>query len=325
MFETIWNFFNSSRTARGPVPRKTSLAPFVAGVGTIGVAIAILAPAATASKPESPPDAAVRAALETPFSADTTDWRIEINLPERVLRVYRRSASSGLDADWSLWRSCSVAIGMRRYPTPVFSGRLGRAIVRPDWAAPNEPWAGEFAGTVVRFRHPENPFRIRNESGAWEGYFLPLGRFGIGLHTTNKPSSVGRLASHGCIRMRLSDIRWLIRDVPTGTPTTTVYRLYEARKQGDSVLVRVFPDVYRKLRRERRLEHLAEALRPFRMVPNELPAETVERLMHEGEVVLGPVSPASHSAVLSPIPTPANHAQLQYIEYSLLSAVHDHR
>ncbi|MFZ7101629.1 MAG: L,D-transpeptidase family protein [Peptococcaceae bacterium] len=38
----------------------------------------------------------------------------------------------------------------------------------------------------------------------WMGLNVPWGRYGI--HGTNKPWSIGRLASHGCVRMRNTDV-----------------------------------------------------------------------------------------------------------------------
>lgn len=40
----------------------------------------------------------------------------------------------------------------------------------------------------------------------------------IGLHGTNDPTSIGRRASHGCIRMLNEDITRLVRLLPLGTP-----------------------------------------------------------------------------------------------------------
>ncbi len=40
----------------------------------------------------------------------------------------------------------------------------------------------------------------------------------IGLHRTNDPSSIGRNASHGCIRMLNPDILRLEKLLPLGTP-----------------------------------------------------------------------------------------------------------
>ncbi len=41
---------------------------------------------------------------------------------------------------------------------------------------------------------------------------------GYGIHGTDVPSSIGRGASHGCVRVRNEDIETLFRIVPIGTP-----------------------------------------------------------------------------------------------------------
>ena len=40
---------------------------------------------------------------------------------------------------------------------------------------------------------------------------------GYGLHGTDEPESIGRAASHGCVRLRNEDIETLFRIVPIGT------------------------------------------------------------------------------------------------------------
>jgi hypothetical protein len=40
---------------------------------------------------------------------------------------------------------------------------------------------------------------------------------GVGVHGTNEPSSVGKAATHGCIRLYDADITWLYDNVPIGT------------------------------------------------------------------------------------------------------------
>jgi hypothetical protein len=44
----------------------------------------------------------------------------------------------------------------------------------------------------------------------------------VGLHGTNDPSSIGEAESHGCVRMRNSDIEQLVKILPLGTPITIV-------------------------------------------------------------------------------------------------------
>ena len=41
---------------------------------------------------------------------------------------------------------------------------------------------------------------------------------GYGIHGTNKPETVGRAVSHGCVRLRNQDIEALFEMVPVGTP-----------------------------------------------------------------------------------------------------------
>ena len=47
------------------------------------------------------------------------------------------------------------------------------------------------------------------------GLNVPWGQYGI--HGTNKPSSIGQNASHGCIRMQVKDAEKLYRMIQNGT------------------------------------------------------------------------------------------------------------
>ncbi|UOF90254.1 L,D-transpeptidase family protein [Fodinisporobacter ferrooxydans] len=52
----------------------------------------------------------------------------------------------------------------------------------------------------------------------WLGLNVPWGIYGI--HGTNKPQSIGRRASHGCVRMFNRDVEALFQMIPVGTPVT---------------------------------------------------------------------------------------------------------
>nr|WP_258567739.1 L,D-transpeptidase family protein [Paenactinomyces guangxiensis] len=54
----------------------------------------------------------------------------------------------------------------------------------------------------------------------WLGLNIPWGRYGI--HGTNRPGSIGRDASHGCIRLLNTDIKQLYRMIPVGTRVQVV-------------------------------------------------------------------------------------------------------
>jgi hypothetical protein len=57
----------------------------------------------------------------------------------------------------------------------------------------------------------------RKYKGVLGTYRLEMGD-GYGIHGTDTPSSIGRSASHGCVRLRNEDIETLYRMVPVGTP-----------------------------------------------------------------------------------------------------------
>ncbi len=74
---------------------------------------------------------------------------------------------------------------------------------------------------------PHGEFKIVSK-GAWGGGFgakwnglnVPWGTFGV--HGTNKPWSIGRYASHGCIRMFNEDVETLFAWAPIGTPVKII-------------------------------------------------------------------------------------------------------
>ena len=56
----------------------------------------------------------------------------------------------------------------------------------------------------------------RRVSGTLGAYRLLLAN-GVGLHGTDDQGSIGRAATHGCIRLRDDAIAWLYENVPVGT------------------------------------------------------------------------------------------------------------
>ncbi len=56
---------------------------------------------------------------------------------------------------------------------------------------------------------------------------------GYGIHGTNVPSSIGRNASHGCIRMRNRDVEELFKMVAVGDQV-------ELRGERDAELAHIF-------------------------------------------------------------------------------------
>jgi lipoprotein-anchoring transpeptidase ErfK/SrfK len=61
---------------------------------------------------------------------------------------------------------------------------------------------------VIPGGSPENPLKAR-----WLGIFD-----GAGIHGTDAINSLGTAASHGCVRMRISDVEELYDEVPLNSP-----------------------------------------------------------------------------------------------------------
>ncbi len=299
--------------------RRISLA--IAG-GIISLACALHADASVA--PQAVSSSPAPTGVSMPDGTSPQDWRVEVNVPERQLRVYSRNVSAHNSDDWRIWEIFPVAVGTRRHPTPIVETTLEPGIVRPDWAAPNREWAGEHAGKLVPFMASGNPFRTRNEQGAWEGYFLPLGRTGIGLHSTNQRSSIGKTASHGCIRMHLSDVRRLYRTIPSGSPVVTVYNLYSCSRVGDSIVIKSFPDIYRRLSTADRFDQLQAALTAVQWSAEALPTEAVAELIERPGLDLSLVISDIHADDPTPAATSqaAPHADFSRPLLSALNQVH---
>jgi murein L,D-transpeptidase YcbB/YkuD len=158
--------------------------------------------------------------------------------------------------DRNLIRSYTVAVGLRRYRTPLGDFLLTQVTWNPWWYPPESDWA-------------------RNEKVTPPGPGNPMGKvkLHIGgklfLHGTPFTNSIGRAASHGCVRMRGEDavaLALLVQgatgvaladhdvsalqaewsetrtvNLPVGIPVRLAYHLSEIRN-GNLIL---HPDIYR--------------------------------------------------------------------------------
>ncbi len=107
-----------------------------------------------------------------------------------------------------LIHSYSVAVGQPAWPTPEGLFHVQSKTVNPTWSVPNSSWAGSQAGQTIPGGAPGNPLRAR-----WIGF-----AGGVGFHGTDNPGSIGSAASHGCVRMFVSDVVHLYVWVHIGTP-----------------------------------------------------------------------------------------------------------
>lgn len=136
-----------------------------------------------------------------------TDGVLRARYPA-IVTIDKRSFTLRLFRGLKMSMSFRIAHGMPAYPTPSGRFRINSKQVNPIWYVPSAPWAGALAGTVVPGGAANNPLKAR-----WMGL---VG--GIGIHGTADEGSIGTRASHGCIRMRVRDVKRLFRLVRVGTP-----------------------------------------------------------------------------------------------------------
>jgi len=127
---------------------------------------------------------------------------VVIRRGSKRLVLYRGTRAGAMSAVASF----GIATGMAAYPTPTGNFRIATKQRNPWWYPPAADWA---KGAKPVPPGPGNPLGTR-----WMG--LNVGA--VGIHGTPDAASIGYSASHGCIRMRISDAEWLFERVRVGTP-----------------------------------------------------------------------------------------------------------
>ena len=197
----------STRKARSATVRITVRKLYVSGskigttVDTKALAKAVNAALADASAPRRfrVPVVKVRPKATYKSLLRTYGTVITIDRNNFRLRLFKRLRFS---------KSYGIAVGMAGLDTPAGVYSIQSKQVNPAWHVPNSSWAGSMAGQTVPGGAPNNPLKAR-----WLGV-----NGSVGIHGTAEDWSIGTRASHGCIRMHVSDVIDLYRRVPLGTP-----------------------------------------------------------------------------------------------------------
>jgi lipoprotein-anchoring transpeptidase ErfK/SrfK len=124
--------------------------------------------------------------------------RVLVSIPDRKLAV--------VEGD-KMIRIFPVAVGARVSPSPAGEFQIVNRISNPTYYHPG----------VVIPAGASSPIGTR-----WIG----MNKKGYGIHGTNEPRSIGKAASHGCIRLRNRDME----------------QLFAMLRVGDSVQIRALRD-----------------------------------------------------------------------------------
>jgi lipoprotein-anchoring transpeptidase ErfK/SrfK len=153
-------------------------------IGMWRVAAVLLLSLAEAHAQERP---AAKASAESKPQA-RPERRVVISIPHRKLALIE---------DGKVVKVYPVAVGAPATPSPSGEFRVRERITNPTFYAP---------GNVIG-PGKSNPLGTR-----WIG----LSQRGYGIHGTNEPRSIGKRASHGCIRMNQADVEELFELVRAG-------------------------------------------------------------------------------------------------------------
>jgi hypothetical protein len=126
---------------------------------------------------------------------DVFNLKVVIRLSKRQVFVYRND---------NLIANYPIAVGKKGWETPQGNFSIIQMIENPSW---QNPWSGK-----VIPPGPNNPLGTR-----WIGFWSDGKNF-IGFHGTPGEHLIGQAVSHGCVRMKDTDVRALFELVAVGTP-----------------------------------------------------------------------------------------------------------
>lgn len=130
----------------------------------------------------------------------------------RMIVVSLEDRKLALMEDGRVKKIYSVAVGKPSTPSPAGSFTIERRVKNPVY---------HHNGKTVE-PGPENPVGTR-----WIGLSVK----GYGIHGTNMPKSIGKAASHGCIRMGKADIENLFDQVGVGDTVELIVQRNEETAQ----------------------------------------------------------------------------------------------
>jgi len=152
--------------------------------------------------------------MPAPQTIPVAPMRGAVPGPKRVVLVSIPDRKLALLEDGQVVKVYRVAVGSEASPSPSGEFEITNRITNPTYYHPH----------VVMPASPDSPIGPR-----WVG----LNRKGYGIHGTNEPRSIGRAASHGCIRMSNRDIAQFFELVRIGDQV-------EIRGERDADTARVF-------------------------------------------------------------------------------------
>jgi lipoprotein-anchoring transpeptidase ErfK/SrfK len=141
------------------------------------------------------------APVNTEATLEKLGYVIVVSKPSRTLTLWAPVKDKA-----KVVKQYRVAVGAPSFPTPSGHFTIVNMQKNPWWYPPSSDWA---KGEQPVPPGPSNPLGTR-----WMG----LDREDVGIHGTPDSGSIGGYASHGCVRMLISQAEALFNRVDVGTP-----------------------------------------------------------------------------------------------------------
>ncbi len=153
---------------------------------------------------------------------------IVINIAE--LRMYRYVKSNGRQDTIITY---PVGIGAEDSPTPTGNFTIDSKERNPTWFIPPSLRSKYKVSSVPP--GPDNPLGK---------YWLGLKGTKLGIHGSDTPWSIGRMVTHGCIRMYPEDIEPFFSVIKPGTKVHLIYQPVKMAYVSNRLFIEVHRDIY---------------------------------------------------------------------------------
>jgi L,D-transpeptidase ErfK/SrfK len=161
---------------------------------------------------------------------------IVINLPEMRLYLYPDATRPGEAVEVQTW---PIGIGTDETPSPIHSFKIITKEKNPTWIVP---------ASILKTMDPPRKVVPPGPDNPLGAYRMRLSYDIYSIHGTDTPWAIGRLTTHGCIRLYPEDIPVLFDEVHVGTEGEMLYQPVKLGEQDGRIFVEVHPDVYGRIK-----------------------------------------------------------------------------
>jgi lipoprotein-anchoring transpeptidase ErfK/SrfK len=160
---------------------------------------------------------------KTTLQPGNGDIHITVNIPAFQLTLWQEKKQV---------KTYQIGIGRKDFQLPSGLRYAKQVVFNPDWIPPDSEWVLEHdvvPGERVEADDPRNPLgKVK----------IPLGNGGILIHQAFKPSDIGHLVSHGCLRLVLNELYEFIDEIISARSLpASKEKLEQAKKSKDRFVI----------------------------------------------------------------------------------------